>query len=202
MKALNACLATLLFLILLVVIYWLHMRYLRVDVVFYAALVDVLSAGILAAVVLLTFRRFALFSGFEKAQLVLVWLLAGYALAISLPTVIDRSLSFYILEKLQQRGGGIRQDRFEEVFTREYVREHHLVEVRLTEQRASGTIRIDNGCVTLTTQGDRLAHWSRWFRLHLLPRNRLLLERYGDDLVDPFLQDGAVPSYECARENP
>ena len=27
----------------------------------------------------------------------------GYVIAISLPTVIDRSLSFYILEKLQQR---------------------------------------------------------------------------------------------------
>ena len=49
--------------------------------------------------------------------MLLVWLLLGYILAISVPTVLDRSLSFYILEKLQQRGGGIQQSRFNEVFT-------------------------------------------------------------------------------------
>lgn len=202
MKVLAAARASLLFLLLLTGTYWLHMRYLQVDVLFYAALADVLVAAALSAAVLLIVPGFALFNRFEKGQLVLVWLLAGYALAISLPTVIDRSLSFYILEKLQQRGGGIREDRFEEVFTREYVREHHLVAVRLTEQLASGTIRLDQGCVSLTPKGERLASWSRWFRHHLLPRQRLLLGRYGDELVDPFRGSVVVPSYGCARSAP
>ncbi|WP_216074005.1 hypothetical protein, partial [Acinetobacter baumannii] len=79
------------------------------------------------------------FSRLELIQLAAIWLLGGYVFAISVPTVIDRSLSFYILEKLQQRGGGIREDAFRQVFTEEYVREHHLVEVRLTEQLQSGT---------------------------------------------------------------
>ena len=197
MKVLKAGLASLLFLLLLIAVYWLHVRYLRVDVVFYAAVADVLIAAALTAIPVFALRYFALFSAFEKTLLVLIWLLAGYSLAISVPTVIDRSLSFYILEKLQQRGGGIRLDRFEDVFTREYVREHRLVDVRLTEQLESGTIRIDAGCVTLTAQGDRLARWSRWFRQHLLPHHRLLLGRYGDDLVDPFLNGESVPAYGC-----
>lgn len=41
--------------------------------------------------------------------------LLAYGFAISVPTVIDRSLSMYILEKLQQRGGGIQLAAFDTV---------------------------------------------------------------------------------------
>lgn len=197
MKVIKAGLASLLFLALLFGIYWVHVRYIRVDVVFYAAIADVFVAAIIAALILFGVRFFALFTGFEKTLLVAIWLLTGYSLAISLPTVIDRSLSFYILEKLQQRGGGILQDRFEEVFTQEYVREHRLVDVRLTEQLESGTIHIDDGCVRLTAKGDRLARWSRWFRQHLLPKQRLLLGHYSDDLTNPFRGSTHVSEYVC-----
>lgn len=95
-------------------------------------------------------------------QLLVIWLLGAYLFAISIPTVLDRSLSFYILEKLQQRGGGIREDALQQVFTDEYMREHHLIEVRLTEQLQSGTIYIHNGCVKLTDRGERLASFSRF----------------------------------------
>jgi hypothetical protein len=113
------------------------------------------------------------------------------------PAVLDRSLSFYILEKLQQRGGGIQQARFAEIFTQEYVKEHRLVDVRLTEQMESGTIKIDNGCVRLTAKGDRLATFSRFFRTHLLPKRRLLMGQYSDDLTDPFRHSATQVDYLC-----
>jgi hypothetical protein len=131
-------------------------------VVFYAALGDVLLAVALTALGLYG-SGFRVLGLFERAQLLVIMLLAGYALAISVPTVIDRSLSFYILEKLQQRGGGIRYAAFEQVFTQEYLKEHRLVDVRLTEQLESGTVRIEQGCVRLTDKGERLAHFSRYF---------------------------------------
>jgi len=106
-------------------------------------------------------------------------------------------LSFYILEKIQQRGGGIQQARFKEVFTEEYLPEHRLVDVRLTEQLESGTIRIVDGCVVLTERGHQLATFSRAFRMHLLPKRRLLMGKYSDDLTDPFRSSGASPGYEC-----
>jgi hypothetical protein len=111
--------------------------------------------------------------------------------------VIDRSLSFYILEKIQQRGGGIRLDRMEDVFTREYVKEHRLVDVRLTEQQESGTIVIANGCVKLTERGVRLAAFSRYFRTHFLPKQRLLMGEYSDDLTDPFRHSEAMSDCGC-----
>lgn len=197
MKSLrNALLLTALYVALLLGIHFLHVRFFSVDVVFYAAIGDAVLAAVLAGLLLLlpALRRFTLT---EKVLLVLVWLLGGYAFAISVPTVIDRSLSFYILEKLDQRGGGIRQDAFQDVFTKEYMVEHRLVDVRLTEQESSGTIHIENGCVLLTDKGRRVAGMSRFYRQHFLPKQRLLLGKYSDDLTDPFRHSRQDVTYQC-----
>jgi hypothetical protein len=140
---------------------------------------------------------FRLFSQLEKVQILLINILIGYIFAISIPTVIDRSLSFYILEKLQQRGGGIKQDSFEQIFTQEYMKEHRLIDVRLTEQLESGTIIIENGCVKLTRRGEKLAEFSRFFRKNFLPKERLLMGKYTDALTDPFRQSINDFSYLC-----
>mgnify|MGYP000122515582 CR=1 FL=1 len=147
-KFIKAVFATVFFILVMLTVYALHMALFRVNVVFYAAIADALMASVICGILMFSVGCFRIFSSFEKLQFVLIWLLSGYAFAISIPTVIDRSLSFYILEKIQQRGGGIRQDAFEQVFTQEYVREHRLVDVRITEQLESGTIEIKNGSLT------------------------------------------------------
>lgn len=193
----KSAIASLGFLACLVLFYWAWMRWGRVNVVFYSAIGCAVVATLVASIPVLRARAFASFSALEKAQLLVIWLLVGYALAISLPTVIDRSLSFYLLEKLQQRGGGIREDAFADVFTKEYMVEHRLVDVRLTEQLESGTIEIHNGCVLLTERGQRLAHFSRWFRANLLPRQRLLMGQYTDDLTHPLENGSLRTDYTC-----
>jgi hypothetical protein len=192
-----ALLATNIFISLLLVIYWFHVNYLRVDVVLYSAIADGAIATLVATGILYFWRGFYIFSRFEKLQLVLIWFLGGYIFAISIPTVIDRSLSFYILEKIQQRGGGIQLDKFEEVFTKEYVKEHRLVDVRLTEQQQSGTITIQDGCVKLSKHGAQLATISRFFRRNFLPKKRLLMGEYTDALTDPFRNSQDAVSYAC-----
>lgn len=196
-KFLLSLVATFFFVACLLVAYFLRMRLGEVDVVFYATIGCAILATVIAGAVLYLSRAFASFSALEKFQLVLIWMLLGYSFAISVPTVIDRSLSFYLLEKLQQRGGGIRQDSFQAVFVKEYMIEHRLVDVRLTEQLESGTIQIRDGCVRLTPRGERLARFSRWFRANLLPRRRLLLGEYSDDLTDPFRHSTAAVDYAC-----
>jgi len=193
----RAAMATFAFIVFLFSIYYLHITFFRINVVFYAAIADGVLAASAAALVLWLCAYFRLFNGFEKTQLVVIWLLAGYAFAISVPTVIDRSLSFYILEKLQQRGGGIKLGSFEQVFTKEYVKEHRLVDVRLTEQVESGTIRIENGCVKLTDKGNKMATFSRTFRQNFLPKHRLLMGKYTDDLTDPFRNSSQTADYQC-----
>lgn len=196
-KYLRAALATLAFIATLLLVYYVHMRQFRVNVVLYASILDAVIAVVVVFAGLYALKWFRDFSRLELIQLAAIWLLGGYVFAISVPTVIDRSLSFYILEKLQQRGGGIREDAFRQVFTEEYVREHHLVEVRLTEQLQSGTVQIHDGCVRLTARGERLASFGRFYRQNLLPTHRLLMGEYTDALTDPF-RDSRMPSdYRC-----
>lgn len=197
MKYYTAVLASIIFAILLLCIYYAHITFFSVNVVLYGAIFDgVLATGI-AVAILFGRTHFQVFSLFEKLQLTVIWVLAGFIFAISIPTVIDRSLSFYILEKIQQRGGGIQLAMFEDVFTKEYVKEHRLVQVRLTEQIASGTIVIKTGCVMLTERGRRLAGFSRFFRQNLLPKRRLLMGEYTDELTDPFRHSEKNSNYEC-----
>jgi hypothetical protein len=197
MKYLKLVVATAVYAILLLAIYVLHVRYVPVNVVFYSAILDAALATILAITVVATVRWFKVFTRFEILQLCCIWLLLGYSFAISVPTVIDRSLSFYILEKLQQRGGGIKLDAFDQVFTQEYVKEHRLVDVRLTEQQQSGTVEIKDGCVKLTAWGQTIASSSRYFRAHFLPKQRLLMGKYSDDLTDPFRNSVERMDYRC-----
>jgi len=197
MKFIKTLLASLIFVFILFVVYFVHVTFLRVDVVFYAAIVDALLAAGLSAIIIYLFKFFGVLGLYEKFLLICIWVLAGYAFAISVPTVIDRSLSFYILEKLQQRGGGIQMARMPDVFTQEYMKEHRLVDVRLTEQAQSGTIEIVDGCVKLTPKGKRIASVSRFFRLHLLPKRRLLMGEYSDDLTNPFRNSVEAPDYLC-----
>jgi hypothetical protein len=191
--------ATALYLALLCFVWLAYVHLFRVNVVFYAAIGAAALALLPQALLACATPLLRGFSPLEKLQHLASCALIGYIVAISVPTVLDRSLSFYILEKLQQRGGGIRLSKFEQIFTTEYMREHRLVDIRLTEQSESGTIAIDRAhdCVKLTPRGERLAKFSRFFRQNLLPRQRLLLGEYTDALIDPFARSDAAPDYLC-----
>lgn len=186
-----------LFALLLLLVHFVHFRFIPVHVVFYGALLDVAIAGALAALLswVFCFRRIRCPETF--GLLVLVFLLSGYIFAISIPTVIDRSYSMYLLEKLDQQGGQLRQEAFEKQITEEFMREHRLADVRLTEQLESGTVVIENGCVRLTDRGRAIAGFTRWYRLHMLPTKRLLMGQYTDDLTDPFRRPSDLSEYRC-----
>lgn len=194
---LRAFLATILFVVVLLTTNYIHMRFFSVNVVLYAAMIDAVFAILFCAAVMWATGQARRFTGLERTLLVLFWVLGGYSFAISIPTVVDRSLSFYILEKLQQRGGGIQQARMKDVFINEYMVEHRLVDIRLTEQLESGTITISDGCVRLTGKGQRVASLGRFYRTHLLPRHRLIMGGYSDDLTDPFRHSSSEVTYQC-----
>lgn len=186
MKYLKFFTAGLIYVAVFIATYLVHITFFKVNVVFYSSLVDALIATVISLALISLVRWLNVFTEFEKLQLAFIWLLLGYAIAISVPTVIDRSLSFYTLEKIQQRGGGIQLAAFDRVYVQEYMKEHRLVDVRLTEQEQSGTVQIKDGCVTLTPWGNALATFSTYFRNHFLPKQRLLMGEYSSDLTNPF----------------
>ena len=196
MNFIKAASAIGIYIVLLLLTYYCYISLLEVDVVFYSSIYSAIFALVIFFPVLLA-PMFKSLSRLEIVQTLVICGLLGYIFAISVPTVIDRSLSFYILEKLQQRGGAIRLSKFEYIFTNEYMREHRLVDVRLTEQAASGTIVVEGDCVFLTPRGEKLANFSRFFRGHFLPKRRLLAGEYTDILTDPFARSDDAPDYLC-----
>ena len=189
--------AAILFLFIFSTIHYIHFRFILVNVVLFSAVLDGLLATAVTCLILFTSGYFSSVQFSEKILLSVIFLLTGYTLALSIPAVIDRSLSFYILEKLQQRGGGIMLDRMPEVFIQEYMQEHHLVDIRMTEQMEAGTVVIRDGCVRLTPWGNSMATASRFYRLHFLPTRRLLMGTYSSALVDPFQGDQGEKDYVC-----
>lgn len=197
MKYLKFFILMLVFVVALAMIYVIHSWYFKVDVVFYSAIADGVLAAVVTLLVASTFKWFKTFTIFEKLQTFVICLLLGYGFAISVPTVIDRSLSMYILEKLQQRGGGIQLAAFDAVLKDEYMKEHRLAEIRLTEQLQSGTIVIEKGCVKLTEWGHFVATTTTWFRQTLLPKNRLIGDTYSSDLTNPIQKSVLRTDYLC-----
>jgi hypothetical protein len=183
---------------LILFLVWLaYVNFIKVNVVFYSALWAAIISSIIYIAIISIFKIFDGFSKLERFQHLFSCLLLGYIIAMTLPTIIDRSLSFYILEKIQQRGGGIQKSKIDYVFTGEYMREFKLVDIRLTEQLESGTLIIDNGCIKLTKKGDKIASFGNFFRQHFLPKKRLLMGKYTDELINPFSENDPSPDYLC-----
>lgn len=179
-----------------VLLYLLVIHLIEVDVLFFTTLkIAILSAVILYAVVRYKSFNFVVDTYFTFSAL-LICLLLGYIVSISIPTVLDRSLSFYILQKLDQRKG-VRVDGFEYIFSTEYIREHKLVDIRLTEQLNAGTVEIEDDCVRLTRKGKFLSDFATFYRSNLLPKKRLVLDRYTDELNNPFARSDVHPNYLC-----
>lgn len=176
-----------------------HFRFLPVEVVLYDTLLDALLAAVLVSGAAFLLRRRLPLTGLETTLSLMLGCSIAGAYAITVPTVIDRSLSMYILEKLDQRGGAIQKDAFEGIFVNEYMKEHRLVDIRLTEQLASRTIEIRNGCVTLTERGRRIAYLTRLYRTTILPKRRQIMGAYTDDLTDPFRNSSAA-DYRCSPD--
>jgi hypothetical protein len=196
MKSIKVLNAIVMYIFLYAITYTLHVLYFSVDVIFYAALFDTIIAAI-AMGIILNVSYFSLFNNLDRLLIIVIAILLGYAISISIPTVIDRSLSFYILEKIDQRGGGVLLSSIEDIIKDEYIKEHRLADVRLTEQLKSGTIAIEDGCIKLTDSGRLIVKFSNFFRKNLLPKKRLLMGTYTDVLTNPFKDGLSKVNYRC-----
>jgi hypothetical protein len=173
----------------------LHFRFLRVEVLMYAAFLDILVASALMAVAIAL-------TGWLRASIevffaIVIGALISALYVILVPTLIDRSLSVYMLEKTHQRGGGIRKDAFLDIWRGEYLLEYRVVDTRLTEQIASGTLVIRDGCVLLTPRGNAAVKFTAFVRKYLLPQRRDILGDITDELTDPFRNSSPTATYTC-----
>jgi len=186
-----------LYLSIFLAIYLVHINFFEVQVILYSALLDSFIALIIFAAISLCVKDKLNVNFFESILIMLLLTLIGYSSSLSLPTVIDRSLSFYFLEKIEQHNGSIEKASMRDIFINDYIDEYKLVEIRITEQLESGTIRLDGSCISLTKRGYLIAKFSNFFRKNLLANNRLILNEYSNHLTDPLGNSAVNKEYLC-----
>lgn len=176
----------------------IHFQYFEIEVILYACLLDALLAcAVFFFAYQLIWRGRSTISNAEKALSLTTSFLMLTVYSVMGPTVVDRSLSLYIVEKLNSRGGEIALDSLPDIFIYEYMPEYRLMDVRLTEQVASGTAVIENGCVRLTPRGRLVATLSNLYRRIFMPRRRVLLNNVTDALVDPLRNSKPIVDTKC-----
>lgn len=125
------------------------------------------GAGILLATGLIMRRRLSL----DPATLV-----GGIALSLAFnlcflvvfPVTFDRSISMFLLARIEGRDGALDARSLESLFARQYLGDMRQIDRRIAEQTLSGNIRVDRaGRIHLTPQGQRLLASARtiggWF---------------------------------------
>lgn len=79
-----------------------------------------------------------------------------YSFHITIPTIIDRSISLYILSRMDGRTSGIKFEELQQSFLEGYVNGHNAVCRRLDEQLVTGNIRFEEESYYITPNGARV----------------------------------------------
>ncbi|MCB1474062.1 MAG: hypothetical protein KDJ68_14605 [Rhodobiaceae bacterium] len=128
---------------------------------FYDGLIAIAASAaiLLAAVIAATARGRTPFGGaYSRQELVTAVLAASflvYAFHITLPTIVDRSISLFILSRVD-REAGLSIEEMQSAFVDGYVSGHDAVCRRVDEQLGSGNIVFRDGRYVLTPTGAML----------------------------------------------
>ncbi|MBJ7445849.1 MAG: hypothetical protein JHD32_16435, partial [Sphingobium sp.] len=87
---------------------------------------------------------------------------------IVFPVTFDRSITMFLLARIERQDGQLTPPMLEKLFVREYLGDLHQIDRRMSEQTLSGNIvQHDDGRIALTPQGRRLLSSARrigsWF---------------------------------------
>ncbi len=86
---------------------------------------------------------------------------------ITFPVTFDRSITMFLLSRIERQDGQLTAPMLEQIFVREYLRDMRQIDRRVAEQALSGNIRVDRSRIHITPQGARLLEGGRivggWF---------------------------------------
>ena len=176
---------------------FLHVNFFQVDVILYAYIFNC----ILAIFIIFPFLIYKF--GFNKDlwYLVVIKFLIGISFSIYVPTVVDRSLSLYLVQKIYERGA-INSVEFRDIITNDYLRDHAVINVRIAEQIASGTVKYypENDCFQVTGVGKFVVRGADWFRKFFIPRYRLVGFDYSDSVWIANQINETEPKGACVED--
>jgi len=106
-----------------------------------------------------------------------------YSFHITLPTIIDRSISLFLLSRMEGSGSGVPVDKLQELFLNGYVNNYSAICRRLDEQVLSGNIYFKDNKYYLSENGvyilenlrliARLVKRDSYYITNILPKNSI-----------------------------
>lgn len=88
--------------------------------------------------------------------------LLGYAFVITVPSLLDRSISIYLIAAVAQAGErGLSKNELQGGFLRDYVGGTATIDKRVAEQLASGHVVDEGGRLRITERGERVYRFNR-----------------------------------------
>ncbi len=145
-KFLHYLLASLLILVIFLIIHVLHFRLLKPEIVLKACVIDVILSCLSGFIIYAFLLKNDLFVSFSA----MVTMLLGLALyAVLVPTMVDRSLSVYMLVYLQESAQGFlsKED------LKKMLINDSILDKRIQEHLRAGAIEIDGDKIKITEKG-------------------------------------------------
>lgn len=139
-----------------------------VPILFYRGIaVALLAAPLLGLLLALAARRVRMLDLPTIVGAVALSLAFNISFLIVFPVTFDRSITMFLLARIDRQDGQLDVRGLERVYVREYLGEMRQIDRRIEEQTLSGNIRVVDGRIVLTPQGHRLLASGRriggWF---------------------------------------
>lgn len=168
---------------------------------YYDGLIAVLVIIIFSYLIIFLASRYLNFSHhqFTQRSLLNAALAAStlvYAFHITVPTIIDRSISLYILSRMDGKSSGVNVGELQESFLNGYVSKNNAVCRRLDEQIVSGNIRFENGKYFITDNGERVINILRVVA-RLVHRSEYYVT---ESMSDSLLYKYKIENGQCLNE--
>lgn len=139
-----------------------------VPLLFYrGVLIAFVCAGLIAVVAAIAARRVAALDLSTVVGAVALSLAFNISFLIVFPVTFDRSITMFLLARIERQDGVLDARGLEQVYVREYLGDMRQIDRRIAEQSLSGNIRMDRGRIHITPQGRSLLTSGRriggWF---------------------------------------
>lgn len=148
----------------------------KFDIIFYEGIIIIIVLTLVSI----------LFKIFSKKETYLTFILFCYAFHITIPSLLDRSISLYIIGILHEEKMLAIHD-LQIYFTNGFIYHNKSIEKRINEQVRSGNITNLNGKYSLTTKGNELFKINQIFaKIFNTNQNYVYPINYKDDNLSQY----------------
>ncbi|MCI4590264.1 hypothetical protein MOK15_09160 [Sphingobium sp. BYY-5] len=139
----------------------------NIDILFYRGVAVAAIGALLMLLILGVLLRRLMLEPATLVGAVALSLAFNICFLITFPVTFDRSITIFLLARIERQDGQLDARGLQRVYVQEYLGDMRQIDRRIEEQSLSGNIRVEQGRIHITAQGRRLLTGGRivggWF---------------------------------------